>query len=69
MFSESLAKAFTEKSFGCWGERIYFPLWFPALVFAFAASAVIHIGRQFRLRSAMLGTNVVAALLGMVVAL
>ena len=49
--------------------QIFFPLWFPALVFALAAVAAIRIGRQFTLRSALVGMSVVAALLGMVVAL
>jgi hypothetical protein len=48
---------------------MYFPIWFPALVFALAAGAAIRLGRQFTLRSALVGMSVVAALLGMVVAL
>lgn len=47
----------------------YFPLWYPALVFALAAVAAMRLGRRFTLRSALVGTSVVAALLGIVVAL
>ena len=47
---------------------VYFPLWFPALVFALASAAAIRI-RRFTLRSALVGIGVVAVLLGMVVAL
>ncbi|WP_428305006.1 hypothetical protein [Lacipirellula sp.] len=50
------------------GNTIIFPLWYPALVFALAAVAAIRI-RRFTLRSALVGTSVVAGLLGMVVAL
>ncbi|WP_172991951.1 hypothetical protein [Lacipirellula parvula] len=45
------------------------PLWYPALVFALATVAAIRIGRQFTLRSALVGMSVVAALLGMAVTL
>ncbi|WP_428303644.1 hypothetical protein [Lacipirellula sp.] len=57
------------KMFGPVGSGFYFPLWYPALVFALAAVAAIRIVRQFTLRSALVGMSVVAALLGMVVAL
>lgn len=55
--------------FGGTPGRVYFPLWYPALVFALAAVGVIRFRRQFRIRSALIGLSVVAALLGMVVAL
>jgi hypothetical protein len=58
---------FVSKTYGG-GAVFYFPLWYPALVFALAAVAAIRIGR-FTLRSPLVGTSVVAALLGMVVAL
>ncbi|BBO31588.1 hypothetical protein [Lacipirellula parvula] len=48
---------------------IHFPLWYAALVFAVAAVAAIRIGRQFTLRSALVGMSVVAVLLGMVATL
>ena len=51
------------------GMSGHFPLWYPALVFALAAVAALRIGRRFTLRSALVGMSVVAALLGMVVAL
>ena len=57
------------ESFGRRQDHLYFPLWFPALVFALAAVAAMRVGRQFTLRSALVGMSVVAALLGMVVAL
>ena len=52
-----------------WTDRIVeFPLWYPALVFALAAVGILRIGR-FTIRSALIATTIVAALLGMVVAL
>ena len=50
-------------------EIFYFPLWYPALVFALAGVAALMIGRRFTVRTALIATTVVAALLGMVVAL
>jgi len=47
----------------------YFPLWYPALVFALAGVGVLRFRRQFSIRSALICVSVVAALLGMVVAL
>ena len=58
--------------FGTIGRAIYFPLWYPALVFALAALAavgVLRLGRRFTIRSTLSATTVVAALLGMIVAL
>ncbi|BBO32522.1 hypothetical protein PLANPX_2134 [Lacipirellula parvula] len=51
------------------GIGVMLPLWYPALVFALATVAAIRIGRQFTLRSALVGMSVVAALLGMAVTL
>ena len=51
------------------GMAIYFPLWYPALIFALAGVAVLRFRRQFSIRSALVCLTVVAALLGMVVAL
>jgi hypothetical protein len=48
-----------------WGI-VFFPHWYPALVFALAAVAVLRLGR-FTLRSAIIATTVVAGLLGMAV--
>jgi hypothetical protein len=56
--------------FGAMDERhIYFPLWYPALVFALAGVGGLRFRRQFSIRSALVAVSVVAALLGMVVAL
>ncbi|WP_152099414.1 hypothetical protein [Lacipirellula parvula] len=55
--------------FGLVRNNLLFPLWYPALVFALAAVAAIRVGRQFTLRSALVGMSVAAALLGMAVAL
>ncbi|WP_152101008.1 hypothetical protein [Lacipirellula parvula] len=62
----------TEGAFGFHqtpAAEMHFPLWYPALVFALAALSAVRLGRRFTLRSALVGTSVVAALLGMVVAL
>jgi hypothetical protein len=45
------------------------PLWYPALIFALAGVATLRFRRQFSIRSALIAVSVVAALLGMVVAL
>ncbi|WP_145434493.1 hypothetical protein [Lacipirellula limnantheis] len=42
---------------------VYFPLWYPALVFALAGAGVIRFRRQFSIRSALIAFAVVAALL------
>lgn len=47
----------------------YFPLWFPALIFALAGVGILRLGKRFTLRSALVATTVVAGLLGMAVAL
>jgi hypothetical protein len=49
------------------GNNLYFPLWYPALIFALAGVASLRLGRRFTLRSAIIATTVVAALLGMAV--
>ncbi|MBA4107739.1 MAG: hypothetical protein C0485_18555 [Pirellula sp.] len=51
------------------GLGIYFPLWYPALVFALAGVGVLSFRRRFSIRSALICLTVVAALLGIVVAL
>jgi hypothetical protein len=55
--------------FGTMGPSVYFPLWYPALIFALAGVAALRFRRQFTIRSALIAVTVVAALLGMVVAL
>jgi hypothetical protein len=55
--------------FGIVRNLYYFPLWYSALLFALAAVAAIRVGRRFTLRSTIVATTIVAALLGMVVAL
>ncbi len=52
---------------GVWG--VFFPAWYAALVFALAAVASLKLGRRFTIRSAIIATTVVAALLGMAVTL
>ncbi|WP_145431820.1 hypothetical protein [Lacipirellula limnantheis] len=55
----------------CFGEVRHFkfcPLWYPALVFALAAVGILQIPR-FTIRSALIATTIIAALLGMVVVL
>jgi hypothetical protein len=54
--------------FGKIGDTIYFPLWYPALVFALAGVGILRFGR-FTIRSALIVTTIVAVLLGMVVVL
>ena len=49
--------------------KCYFPLWYPALVFAFTAVGVLSLGERFTIRSALIATTAVAALLGVIVAL
>ena len=51
------------------GEFVFFPLWYPALTFALAGVAALRLGRRFTLRSAIIATTVVAAILGMAVGL
>ena len=48
---------------------VYFPLWYPALIFALAGVGVLRFRRQFSIRSALICVSVVAALLGMAVVL
>ena len=56
-------------AFGVVGPLTFFPIWYPALTFAFAGVGVLRFRRQFSIRSAMIGLTVVAALLGMAVRL
>ena len=55
--------------FGRYDHAIYFPLWYPALIFALAGVASLRFGRRFTLRSAIIATTVVAGLMGMAVGL
>ena len=55
-------------AFGTYGDAVYFPLWYPALVFALAGVGILRVGR-FTIRSALIATTIMAALLGMVVVL
>ena len=57
------------EQFGWAGPGVYFPLWYPALIFALAGVAALRLGRRFTLRSAIIATTVVAGLLGMAVGL
>jgi hypothetical protein len=57
---------------GIFGESplgYYFPLWYPALIFALAGIGALRLGRRFTLRAAIIATTVVAGLLGMAVIL
>ncbi|QDT75122.1 hypothetical protein I41_43310 [Lacipirellula limnantheis] len=55
--------------FGVGEGWIFFPLWYPALIFALAGVASLRLGRRFTLRSALIATTIVAGLLGMAVIL
>jgi hypothetical protein len=55
--------------FGWYGTGYHFPLWYPALIFALAGVGVLRFRRQFSIRSALVATTVVAALVGMAVIL
>ena len=46
-----------------------FPLWYAALVFALAGVGFLYLGPRFTIRSALVATTVVAALIGMAVIL
>lgn len=54
--------------FGVNGTAIHFPLWYSAFAFALASVAAMRVG-SFTIRSALIATTIVAALLGMVVTL
>ena len=49
------------------GKGVFFPIWHPALIFALAGVGALKFGRRFTLRSPIIATTVVAALLGMAV--
>ena len=55
--------------FGVTEHIVYFPPWYPALIFTLAGVAALRLGRRFTLRSAIIATTVVAGLLGMAVGL
>ena len=57
-----------DRQFYWTGRIVEFPLWYPAIVFVLAGVAALRVGR-FTIRSALIATTMVAALLGMVVAL
>jgi hypothetical protein len=54
---------------GAFEHALYFPLWYPALIFTLVGVGVLRLGRRFSLRSAIVATTVVAGLLGMAAAL
>ena len=64
-----MKKRFGRLHFDTETATAYFPLWYPALIFALAGIASLRLGRRFTLRSALIATTVVAALLGMAVIL
>jgi hypothetical protein len=55
--------------FGMRRKSLYFPLWYPALIFALASVAALRLDRRFTLRSAIIATTIIAGLLGMIVTL
>ena len=55
--------------FGSRHSHVWFPIWYPALIFALAGVASLRLGRRFTIRSAIIATTVVAGLLGMAVIL
>ena len=55
--------------FGLYHPGIYFPHWYPALIFALAGVAALRFRRQFSIRAALITVSVVAAFLGIAVAL
>ena len=57
------------KRFRLTARGFIFPLWYPALISALAGVGVLRFRSQFSIRSALICLSVVAALLGMVVAL
>lgn len=60
----------SSRSFGQYRYRwFWFPAWYPALIFALAGVAVLRFGRQFSIRSALVTTTVLAALIAMAVTL
>ena len=61
------AGAASGRQFGHGKRRLYFPLWYPALVFTLAGVGVLRFRRQFSIRSALIATTAVAALVGMAV--
>ena len=67
MFDEDMARQGQFGSISSLGP--YFPLWYPALIFALAGVAALRFRRQFSIRSALIAVSVVVALLGMAVAL
>ena len=71
--SELIDPAFTAPTpssmFRTSADSVYFPIWYPTLVFALAGVAVLRFRRQFSNRSALVVVSVVAALLGMAVVL
>ena len=66
---ESVIENLNNEPFGRLRHEFYFPLWYPALIFALAGVGVLRFRRQFSIRSAFIAVSIVAALLGMVVAL
>ena len=65
----TLERRSTLPSFGTSPLGYLFPVWYPALIFAFAGVTFLRFRRQFSIRSALIYTTVVAALVGMAVIL
>ena len=58
-----------EGYFSITSSEVYFPIWYPALIFALAGVGALRLGRRFTLRSAIIATTVLAGLLGVAVIL
>jgi hypothetical protein len=50
-------------------RQVLFPIWYASLVLALASVGVLRFRRQFSIRSALVATTVVAALVGLAVIL
>jgi hypothetical protein len=55
--------------FGRRRSHVWFPIWYASLIFGFAGVGILRFRRQFSIRSALVATTVVAALIGMAVIL
>ncbi len=60
-----LADDSEQRQFGRFVDMIYFPLWYPALIFALGGVGVLRFRRQLSIRLALVCLTVAAALLGM----
>lgn len=66
---QSFASGHSQGLFGVRKDSVYFPIWYPALIFAIAGASALKINGRFTLRSAIIAVSVMAGLLGMSVGL